>query len=199
MQTNLVMATALFCGIAGASLALTAQAALWRTRQGAVLAYPRVLARLHARRLDRRFGSYLAALAAPLYAAASYGFSAPLSLWRYPAAVIGALTALYVLRRLSVLYRRVAPQGGVVRTLYETPRTRTLRQAAITESAALRALEASRDPRDTGIVFLAREWDRRWWASRLGTSVEAIRDAIREVGPMVKDIERHLGRQALAA
>jgi hypothetical protein len=198
MPTNLLLVTALCCGLVGAFLTLSSHFSVWRTVRRVVVAYPRVLARLHARRLDRRFGLLLVGLGAALYALAGRGYSAPLSLWRYPAIVLGGLTAAYILMRLVVLYRRVS-RAGTARTLYETPRTKTLRQAAISESAALRALELSRHPRDTGIVFLAREWDRRWWASRLGASSDAIRAAMREVGPMVKDIERHLGHHRLAA
>ena len=200
MQSNLVMLTALTSGAVGALLALTAQCAVWRTGRNLV-AYPRVLARLHARRLDRRFGLLLLGSAAALYALASLGYSAPLSFWRYPAVVFGGLTAAYTMARLFVLYRR-ASRTGTARTIYETPRTRTLREAALSESAALRAMEIARAPRDNGIVFLAREWDRRWWASRLGASSDTIRAAIRQVGPMVKDIEQHLsleGRDAVAA
>ena len=191
MQTNLVMTTALACGLLGALLTLTSHFALWRMGRGVVVAYPRVLARLHARRVDRRFGLVLLGFGAAAYALASRGYSAPLSLWRYPLLVLAAATAVYLVARLAVLYRKSA-KSARAKQIYETPRTRTLREAAISESAALRALEIARAPRDTGIVFLAREWDRRWWSSRLGASADAIRDAMRQVGPMVKDIERHL-------
>jgi hypothetical protein len=194
MQTNLLMVLAFGCGFVGALFTLTSQYALWRRGRRVVVAYPRVLARLHARRLDRRFGLFLLGFAAAAYALASRGYSAPLSLWQYPATALAAVSAVYLVARLVALYRRPARSTGA-RTLYETPRTRTLRDAAISESAALRAMEIARDPRDRGIVFLAREWDRRWWSNRLGASSDAIRAAIRQVGPMVTDIEQHLNRQ----
>lgn len=199
MQTNLVLVTAWGCGLVGALLTLTSHFAVRHTTRGVHVAYPRVLARVHARRVDRRFGLLLLGCAAALYALATLGYSAPLSLWRYPAVALGALSAAYALRRLLVLHRRTSRRAAA-RTLYETPRTRTLREAALTESAAMRAMELARDPRDRGVVYLAREWDRRWWANRLGASTDAIRAAMREVGPMVKDIEQHLDRRnALAA
>jgi hypothetical protein len=196
-QMNLVLVAALCYGAAGALLTLASHVAVWRTARPLVVAYPRVLAALHARRLDRRFGLVLLGLGGVLYVLAGRGFSAPLSLWRYPAVAAAALIAVYAVARLRALYRkapRAASGRNSVRSIYETPRTRTLREAAVAEAAALRARELARDPRDTGIVFLAREWDRRWWSSRLGVSAEALRAAIRQVGPMVKDIEQHLAR-----
>jgi hypothetical protein len=79
-----------------------------------------------------------------------------------------------------------------------------LREAAQLESASLHARELARHPRDRGVVYLAREWDRRWWTDRFGVSADTLKGAVRHVGPMVKDIERYLatqsrGREALAA
>ena len=199
MSSNLLIITAFGFGAVGALVTLVSQLALWRTRR-ALVAYPRVLARLRAQRLDRRFGLLLLALGGVVHALARLGYSAPLSLWRYPAAAAAVLALTYCVIRLVVRYRRVSRGGSLsVRSIYETPRTRTLREAAVAEAAALRAQEAARDPRDTGIVFLAREWDQRWWSSRFGVSVGAIQAAIRQVGPMVKDVERHLGVERVAA
>lgn len=194
MHANLVMVTALFCAFFGALLALTSHVTLRGTANRLVVAYPRVLTRAQAGRLDRRFGFFLLGCAAAFYALASRGYAAPLSLWRYPVAAAAVLSCAYLVMRLLIVYRR-GGRTGAPRQLYETARSRTLREAAMAESAALRAREIARDPRDRGIVFLARDWDRRWWASRLGVSSDALRAAIRQVGPMVKDIERHLGVQ----
>jgi hypothetical protein len=202
---NLVLVVAVCCGAAGALLTLASQIAVWRAAGRVVVAYPRVLAGLRARRLDRRFGLILLGLGGVLYVLADRGFSAPLSLWHYPAAAAAALIAVYGIARFAILYRRTPSSASArksVKSFYETPRTRTLREAAVAEAAALRAQELARAPRDTGIVFLAGEWDRRWWSSRLGVSAEALRAAMRQVGPMVTDIEQHLRvqrRNALAA
>lgn len=203
-QMNLVLVVAVWCGATGALLSLASHVAAWRTGRSLVVAYPRVLARLHARRLDRRFGFVLLGVGAALYILAGRGFSAPLSLWRYPAAAAAALIVAYGLARVAILYRRTTHRPGrkSAKSLYETPRTRTLREAAVAEAAALRARELARDPRDRGIVFLAREWDRRWWSNRLGVSADTLHAAMRQVGPMVTDIEQHLGverRVTLAA
>jgi hypothetical protein len=76
--------------------------------------------------------------------------------------------------------------------LYETPRSFRLRQAAQLEAANLRAIEAAREPRDTGVVYLTRDWDCRWWSDRFGVSTEVLKAVMRQVGPMSRDIERHL-------
>ncbi len=44
-------------------------------------------------------------------------------------------------------------------------------------------------------MYVGKESDCRWWSDRFGVSPEALRAAVRQVGPMVKDIERHLARK----
>jgi hypothetical protein len=79
-----------------------------------------------------------------------------------------------------------------------------LLEAARREAANRQAREQARGPRDRSIVYLAHDWECRWWSDRFGVTVDTLRAAVRQVGPMVVDVERHLsarrrGRLVLAA
>ena len=198
MNVNLVLAAGVSCSVSGALLMLVAHLALRRAVDRVTVAYPRDLARREAQRQDRRFGFNILACGGILHALAAFGYSAPVSLWRYPAGVAVAAVAVYCLCRFAASRgklarpRRASAQRSSVGRLYETPRSYRLREAAQLQSASLRAIEAARDPRDNGVVYLTRDWDCRWWSDRFGVSTEVLRAVMRQVGPMSKDIERHL-------
>ena len=197
MNSNLLMAAGAAYAIAGALLVVSSRVGADRRRT--VPAYPAVLAKATAARLDARFGVGFAALGAALYALGAYGWTAPLSLWPYPAAAgLGALLAWSSARLISLrpVHRRRA-QGARV-GMFETHRSLTLRRAAEREMAAHQAREIARGPRDTRVVYLRRHWDRQWWSARLGASVETIEDAVSRVGPMAADVQRYLAQSRSA-
>jgi hypothetical protein len=39
------------------------------------------------------------------------------------------------------------------------------------------------------------EHELRYWSEKLGVSREQLRDAVAKAGPMVKDVQQHLGRR----
>jgi hypothetical protein len=41
------------------------------------------------------------------------------------------------------------------------------------------------------VIYVGQEWECRWWSDRLGVSPDALKTAVRQVGPMVKDVERY--------
>jgi hypothetical protein len=197
MHLNLVMATGLACSIGGALLMTVSHCAIRRAASRIAAAYPRDLARRRVRRHDRRFGFGMLALGGLFHALAALGYSAPFSLWRYPVCAALACLLVYGAWRFAALRWRVTPRGRAtsqssVRSFYDTRRTTRLREAAQLEAAGIHARELARHPRDRGVVYLAREWDRRWWSDRFGVSASILQAVVREVGPMSKDIERHL-------
>ena len=99
---------------------------------------------------------------------------------------------------LRPIHRR-ARNGSPRRTLFESRRALTLRVAAEREAAALVAREIAHAPRDCGVVYLRKHWERRWWSDKLGVSTAALEAAIGEVGPMSRDVRRHLARHSAAA
>jgi len=209
MSMNLVLATGVACSVAGALFMLVSHRAI-RSAAALIVVYPRELDRRRVHRQDRRFGFRMLALGCVLQALAAWGYSAPVSLWRYPTCAAIAAILVYCVWRFATSRRKASrprpasSKKSPVRLLYDTPRSVRLRDAAQLESANLHAMEAARAPRDNGVVYLARDWDRRWWCDRFGVSTDVIKAAMREVGPMSKDVERHLAsrsrdREALAA
>jgi hypothetical protein len=50
----------------------------------------------------------------------------------------------------------------------------------------------SRGPADRTRVDVDQEWECVWWSKGWGVSVERLKDAVKEVGPLVADLDRHL-------
>jgi hypothetical protein len=196
MNTNLVMATGLAYSMVGAVLILLSHIALRHAVSPTAVVYPRMLAQRHARRQDHRFGFAALVCGGLLQLLAAQGFSAPLSLWQVPALAAVTVLVLYAIRRLVLSRRAIGRRRGDgvknVKSLYDTQRVRRLREAALTQAAKLQARELALAPRDTGIIYLAQDWDRRWWSSKLGVSPDTLHAAVRQVGPMARDVERHL-------
>jgi hypothetical protein len=204
MNTNLVLVTGLAYGVLGAVILAGSHWSLHRLATRLVAGYPRVIAKLNAKHHDGRFGLVLLTSGGVLQALAAHGYSAPLSHWRYPVYAAVAAVCAYVVWRLISASQSAAPRAkpaanAEVRSIYETRRSVRLREAARVESATLEAMERRRAPRDTGVVYLAREWDRRWWSEKFGVSVEALTAAIRQVGPMTRDVERYFGAAGTTA
>ena len=50
----------------------------------------------------------------------------------------------------------------------------------------------SRGPKDRTRVDVEQDWEVLWWSKGWGVSTDALRAAVREVGPLVADLDRHL-------
>ena len=207
MNMNLVLASGLVYSFIGALIMFVSHRAIYNKATRIVAGYPKVLAALRAQRYDGRFGLIVLLCGNVLQVLAALGYSAPLALWKYPAALVAGLMVLYALWRVFAT-RQVAKKDRKLRVIpdrsYETRRSRILLEAARREMPKYMAREQAREPRDRSIVCLAHEWECRWWSDRFGVPAEALRAAVRQVGPMVADIERHLAvrkhsRYALAA
>lgn len=208
MNMNLVLATGLAYSFLGALIMFVSHRAIHRRATQIVAGYPKVLAALRAQRHDGRFGFIVLLSGNILQVLAALGFSAPLVHWRVPAIVVAAALVLYGVYRLLSFRRVYGREQGrerlVQRRPYESRRSMVLLEAARRESANRLAREQARGPRDRSVVYLAHEWECRWWSDRFGVSVDVLRVVVRQVGPMVVDVERHLsawrrGRFALAA
>lgn len=195
---NLVLVSGLACGLIGGVVMFSSHWSIYRTATQIVAGYPKVLAKLHAKRHDGRFGLGLLAAGFLMQAVAAAGYAAPMDLWRYPASAIIAAVLVYCGWRILEARRLIAPRSSgpsaahAARGPYETRRTFRLREAARQESASIAAIERRRAPHDTGVVYLTRECDQRWWSEKFGVSVDVLKAAVRYAGPMVADVERHL-------
>lgn len=210
MNMNLVLATGLAYAFIGALIMFVSHRAIYHRATQIVAGYPKVLAALRAQRHDGRFGLIVLLSGNLLQVLAACGYSAPLMLWRYPAAFAAGALVTYGLWRLFVSSRIGRNAGApdsrrkIQRRAYETRRSMILLEAARRESASRHAREQAKGPRDRSVVYLAHEWECRWWSDKLGVNTDVLKAAVRQVGPMVSDIERHLakrsrGRYALAA
>jgi hypothetical protein len=206
MNMNLVLATGLAYAFIGALIMFVSHRAIYRKATRIVAGYPKVLAALRAQRYDGRFGLIVLLSGNLLQVLAALGYSAPIGLWRYPAAFVAAVLVVYGMWRLVVAHRVVSSAKRTARVVpdrsYETRRSRLLLEAARRETPKYLAREQAREPRDRSVICLAHEWECRWWSDRFGVTVETLRATVRQVGPMVADIERHFGRRrryALAA
>lgn len=199
MNINLVLATGLAYAFIGAVIMFLSHRALYRKAAGIVAGYPKVLAALRAQRHDGRFGLVVLVCGNALQVVAACGYSVPVAHWRLPVYAVLAVIFFYCAWRIvtarSVVARRsAAPKAErrtEVRRVYETRRSMILLDAARREGAKRRARELAKAPRDRGVVYLSQELECRWWSERFGVQPDVLRDAVRQVGPMVKDVERH--------
>src|SRR5688500_13647905 len=88
---NLVLASGLACALIGGLVMCGSYRALYLAATRIVAGYPGVLAGLHAKRQDARFGLGMLVCGIVLQTVAAGGYVAPLSLWIYPACAIGAV------------------------------------------------------------------------------------------------------------
>lgn len=200
MNINLVLATGLAYAVIGALIMFLSHRALYVKATRIVAGYPKVLAALRAQRHDGRLGLIVLLCGNALQAVAAMGYSISMAHWQVPVYAILAVIALYVLRRTLLMYsvvsrpaakRETKVARAEVHRVYETRRSMILLEAARKEAATRRAREIAKGPRDRSVVYIGLEWERRWWSERFGVSPAVLRDAVRQVGPMVKDIERH--------
>ena len=195
-MANLLLVSGLACTFCGAIVLYASHRSVLKTAARVTAGYPRVLATLNLARHDRRFGLAILTCGLLLQGLAAYGYAAPMSVWRFPVfAGLAAVLPYGVWRSLARhwLTRSPAPQGAPRAPgprVYETRRSYRLRQAAIAEAPALHAREIARSPQGAPIVCLGRKVDQHWWSDRLGVSVETLRAAVRQVGPMTADVER---------
>ena len=199
MNINLVLATGLAYSILGALVMFFSHRALYHKATRIVAGYPRELAALLIQRHDGRCGLIILASGSVLQLIAACGYSISADYWRYPTATILGVLSLYCIWRL--LARRQMPEvradaargAQAVKRVYETRRSVRLLDAAIQEAANRQARELAKGPRDRSVVYVAQEWECRWWSDKLGVSQDVLRSTVRRVGPMIADVERYLG------
>lgn len=205
MNINLVLATGLAYAVIGALIMFLSHRALYVKATRIVAGYPKVLAALRAQRHDGRFGLIVLLCGNALQAVAAMGYSISMAHWHVPLYALLAVIALYAVRRTILMYsvasRTAAKQQArsartEVRRVYETRRSMILLEAARKEAATRRAREVAKGPRDRSVVYVGLEWECRWWSDRFGVSPDTLKDAVRQVGPMVKDVERHFAVRA---
>lgn len=210
MEINLVLATGLAYSFLGAVILFVSHRALYQRATQIVAGYPRVLAILRIQRHDGVLGLIVLMSGTVLQGFAALGYNASIAHWRYPIWIIAGSLLAYCLWRLGVSYRadraraRPAASRQAAKQRYETRRSIRLIEAARREAANRHACELASGPRDRSVVYLAQEWECRWWSDKLGVTPFALSAAVRQVGPMVADIERYFGmssrkRYAIAA
>jgi hypothetical protein len=198
MNINLVLATGLGYTLLGGVILFLSHRSLYAKATRIVAGYPKVLAALRAQRHDGRFGIIVLVCGNVLQALAALGYTVSIEHWRVP--VYGVLGAIFVYCVWRIFAARRGARGvtgresrSAVRRVYETRRSMVLLEAARREAAVRRARELARGLSNKSVVYVGEDWECRWWSERFGVSPEALKAAVREVGPMVQDIERHFG------
>jgi hypothetical protein len=198
MNINRVLATGLAYAFIGALILIASHRALYRKATRIIAGYPRVLAALRAQRYDGRFGLIILLCGNALQVLAACGYTVSPDHWRVPTVIAACALALYAIYRLASMRRIARPQSREsaarteIRHMYETRRSMVLLDAARSEAATRLVREQAKGQRDRSVVYVAKDWDCRWWSDRLGVAPDVLRTTVRQVGPMVKDIERHL-------
>lgn len=198
MNINLVLATGLAYAFIGALILLASHRALYQKATRIVAGYPRVLAALRAQRYDGRFGLIILLCGNGLQVLAACGYTVSPDHWRVPTFIAVCVLAIYAVYRLASMRRIARPRSKAsaarteINRLYESRRSMVLLDAARREAANRRARELAKGPRDRSVVYLTQDWECRWWSDQLGVAPDVLKTAVRQVGPMLKDIERHL-------
>jgi hypothetical protein len=52
---------------------------------------------------------------------------------------------------------------------------------------------SKRGPQDAARVNVHERWELDYWTKELGVSEKQLKDAVAQVGPMAKDVRKHLG------
>jgi hypothetical protein len=196
MSVNIVFVTGLGYSLIGALIMLVSHRALYEKASRIVAGYPKVLAALRIQRHDARCGFIILLAGNILQLIAACGYSVPSHYWGYSAASIVSLLLLYALWQSVSRWRVKRADAAARRDLrmgYETRRSVMLLEAARREAANGAVRDKAKSAPDRRIVYVTEDWECRWWSEKLGVPVERLRAAVREVGPMVGDIERHLG------
>lgn len=201
MNVNLVLVTGFAYVLLGAAIMFLSHRSLYLKASRIVAGYPKVLAALRAQRHDSRFGLVVLLCGTALQGFAAFGFTVSMAHWRFPTSLALGAIAVYVVcrllsaRRESPAAARAGREGVQIRRIYETRRSMILLEAARKEAANRALREAARGPRDRSVVYVGQDWECRWWSDRFGVTPEVLRTAVRQVGPMVKDVERQLALQ----
>lgn len=202
MDNNLVLATGLAYAFIGALILFVSHRAIFQRATRIVAGYPRVLASLRAQRHDGRFGLVVLMCGNFLQVLAACGYSAPLVHWRYPAFAALSVLLIFCIWRLYVSFRvarEASVRGAERQTMtptYETRRSIRLLEAARQEAVSRLAKERVKGPRDRSVVYLAHDWECCWWSDKFGVTPAVLKTAVRQVGPMVADIERYLAMRS---
>jgi len=198
MSINLVLATGLAYAFIGAMIMFLSHRALYLKASRIVAGYPKVLAALRAQRHDGRLGLIVLLCGNVLQLFAAFGYTVSVAHWRFPAYAVLATIFLYGLwrifssRALTRMEARPRTVRTTIRRVYETRRSMVLLEAARREAANRRARELAKGKRDKSVVYVGQDSECRWWSEHFGVSPATLRSVVREVGPMVKDVERHL-------
>ena len=96
---------------------------------------------------------------------------------------------------VAVLWSYAAGTGPLRDTPAQSRRAQVLRDAARKHHQRGGPLETFRDPRSSPVIFASEHWQQRWWCEKLGVPAEALRAAMREVGPMAADIQLYFARK----
>ena len=49
-------------------------------------------------------------------------------------------------------------------------------------------------PQDASRVNVHESWEVEYWTKRLGVTPAKLKETVQKVGPMVKDVQKHLGK-----
>lgn len=102
----------------------------------------------------------------------------------------------YVVLAIATVWAHVAGSGAHSESSpSRSRRANVLRDAARHHHAARRELETFRDPRSSPVIFASEHWQQLWWCEKLDVTVDALRAAMREVGPMAADVQIHFARR----
>lgn len=103
--------------------------------------------------------------------------------------------AYAIILLVAVLWSLAAGNGASRDTPAESRRANVLREAARKHHTRRGPLETFRDPRSSPVIFTSEHWQQRWWCEKLDVTTEALRAAMREVGPMTTDIQLYFARK----
>ena len=53
---------------------------------------------------------------------------------------------------------------------------------------------SKRGPQDAARINVHESWELEYWTEELGVTEQELRDAVQQVGPMSKDVRKHLGK-----
>ena len=199
MNMNLVLATGLVYAFLGALIMYLSHRALYVKASRIVAGYPKVLSALRVQRHDGRLGLIILLCGNALQVLAAFGYTVSPAHWRVPTIAVLSVFLAYAVYRAIASRSVTSPADSApqttrtrVRRVYETRRSMILLEAARREAANRRARELAKGPRDRSVIYVGQESECRWWSDRFGVTQATLKEAVRHVGPMVKDVERYL-------
>ncbi|HEX2827657.1 MAG TPA: DUF3606 domain-containing protein [Burkholderiales bacterium] len=103
--------------------------------------------------------------------------------------------AYAIILLVTILWSYAAGTGALRDTPAQSRRAHLLREDARRHHQRRGPLDTFRDPRSSPVIFASEHWQQRWWCEKLDVTTEALRAAMREVGPMTADIQIHFARK----